>query len=267
MDGSGFLFGFLEARQLMNAMQGVLIFGATSAIAQAIARRLVARGCSVYAVGRNPDKLRALLDDLSVRAGPDQVVDVCSADLDRIEDHAEWFARAERALGAVDTVLIAHGTLPDQRDCESTVAAMLQQVHTNALSAMALAAEAANRLEPAGRGMIVAIGSVAGDRGRQSKYVYGSAKGMLAIFLQGLRNRLAPRGVRVLTVKPGFVATPMTAAFANKGLLWASPDRVARDIVNAMQKGRDVLYTPWFWKGIMWVIRCIPERVFKRLKL
>jgi short-subunit dehydrogenase len=116
------------------------------------------------------------------------------------------------------------------------------------------------------RGVIAVISSVAGDRGRQSNYVYGAAKAAVTAFASGLRQKLFPRGVRVLTIKPGFVDTPMTAAFP-KGILWASPQRVARDIVRAMDGGRAVLYTPWFWRPIMAVINSIPEAIFCRLRL
>ena len=251
----------------MSTIQRVLMFGATSAIAQATARVLVQHGCSLYAVGRNPDKLQAVLDDLRVRCGPNQVIDGISVDLDQIHAHAASFAAAEKALGKIDTVFIAHGTLPDQAACELSVELTLAQIHTNALSAIALATEAANRLQMQGSGMIVGIGSVAGDRGRQSNYVYGSAKGMLALFLQGLRNRLASHGVHVLTIKPGFVDTPMTVALEKKGLLWAMPEQVASGIVRAMCKRKDIVYVPWFWRWIMLIVRSVPERVFKRLKL
>jgi short-subunit dehydrogenase len=124
-----------------------------------------------------------------------------------------------------------------------------------------------NRFEAQGSGVIAIISSVAGDRGRQSNYVYGSAKAAVSAFASGLRQRLYPKGVRVVTVKPGFVDTPMTAAIKRKGALWATPDRVARDIVRAMDRGTPVIYTPWFWRIIMFVIRSVPETVFRRLRL
>lgn len=251
----------------MMCTKNVLMFGATSAIAQATARLLVQQGCGLYAVGRNPQKLHALIDDLRVRAAPGQRIEGMVGDLDDLAQHASLFDAAWQTLQGIDTVFIAHGTLPDQSACETSVALTLAQIHTNALSAIALAAEAATRLQAQGAGMIVAIGSVAGDRGRQSNYAYGASKGMLALYLQGLRNRLAPKGVHVLTIKPGFVDTPMTAAFDKKGLLWATPEQVAKGITRAMRKQRDVVYLPWFWRWIMLVIRSIPERVFKRLTL
>lgn len=246
-------------------MQKVVIFGATSAIAHATARLLVARGCSVFAVGRHAGRLSAVIADLEVRRGPDQVVAGIGADLDVISEHARLFDAAHASLGGIDTVLIAHGILPDQAACAAATEPMLAAIQTNAISAVALASEAARRL---GRGgIIAAIGSVAGDRGRQSNYVYGAAKGMLALFLQGLRNQLSAQGVHVLTIKPGFVDTPMTAGIRRKGPLWASPERVAAGIVGALEARRDVVYLPWFWAPIMWIIKSIPERMFKRMSL
>ena len=246
-------------------MHKVLIFGATSAIAQAAARLMVARGCDVFAVGRNEQKLGALVADLRVRSGPGQTIGFACADLDHLEAYEDLFEAAKRKLGTIDVVLIAQGSLPDQRACEAAPEALLAAMHTNATSAIVLASMAAGYI--ADGGTIAAIGSVAGDRGRQSNYVYGAAKGMLALFMQGLRNRLAGRGIQVLTIKPGFVDTPMTAGFESKGLLWATPERVAAGIVRAIDRRRDVVYLPWFWGPIMLVIKHIPERVFKRLSL
>jgi short-subunit dehydrogenase len=125
----------------------------------------------------------------------------------------------------------------------------------------------ANYFQSRGRGSIVAISSVAGDRGRKSNYVYGAAKGMVTLFLQGLRNRLASKGVTVVTIKPGFVDTPMTKDFDRSGPLWTQPPAIARGIVRAVERRRDVAYLPWFWQLIMLVIRHIPERIFKRMSL
>jgi short-subunit dehydrogenase len=248
-------------------MQRIAIFGATSAIAGHCARLWAARGEHLALVGRNPAKLEALAADLKIRGtGPSQMIRVFTADLDHIKKHAALLERIENELGPLDVVLIAHGTLPDQHRCQKSVAEALQAIHTNALSAISLLTLAANRFEVRHHGTLAAIASVAGDRGRQSNYVYGSAKGMLALFLQGLRNRLAKKGVCVVTIKPGFVDTPMTAAFT-KGLLWAQPETVARGILKAIDRKRNEVYLPWFWYGIMWVIRHLPERIFKRLSL
>ena len=251
----------------MSIPRRFVIFGATSAIAQAVARKLVAKGCSLYCVGRNPHKLQAVLDDLRVRAMDGQVVEGAQSDLSKIVEHESLFEEAEHALGGIDGVLVAHGTLPDQRVCEVSIDRMIEEFETNAMSVISLSTIAAKRFAAQGAGMIVVISSVAGDRGRQSNYVYGAAKGMVSIFLEGLRNRLWKMGVHVLTIKPGFVDTPMTEVFDKSGPLWVSPERAARDIVRAMERRRDIAYVPWFWRPIMFIIRHIPEGVFKRLSL
>ncbi|MBB3189399.1 SDR family oxidoreductase [Halomonas cerina] len=251
----------------MNSLKRVVIIGATSTIAEHTARQLVEKGASLYCIGRNPDKLQALLQDLKVRAGDNQRIDGCVADLLDVDRHDALIETAEQALGGMDAVLIAHGTLPDQQACQRDVALMRREVETNALSVISLLTLLGNRFEQQGAGVIAAIGSVAGNRGRQSNYVYGAAKGMVAIFLQGLRNRLAAHGVDVVTLKPGFVATPMTADFDRSGPLWAQPQDVARGIIKAMIHGRGETYLPGFWRWIMLVITHIPEPLFKRMTL
>jgi decaprenylphospho-beta-D-erythro-pentofuranosid-2-ulose 2-reductase len=251
----------------MNSLKRVIIFGATSAIAEQTARQLVAQGASLYCVGRNQQKLDAMLDDLRVRAGDNQRIDGGVADLTDSDQHAALIDAAEQFLGSVDGVLVAHGTLPDQQACQSDVAQMRQEIEINALSVVSLLTLLANRFEQQRRGVIAVISSVAGDRGRQSNYVYGAAKGMVTIFLQGLRNRLAKSNVDVVTIKPGFVDTPMTAEFDKSGPLWAKPEQIAAGIIKAMQKGKGEVYLPWFWWGVMLIIKHIPEAIFKRLSL
>ena len=253
----------------MVKMKNVVVFGATSAIAQEALRMLVARGASVYCVGRSEPKLSAVLADLRVRSvpGAGQVIDGQAADLLEISRHPSLFAAAETSLGEIDAVLIAHGTLPDQAACEASVEQALAAIATNATSAVSLLTIAANYFEPRGRGVIAAVSSVAGDRGRQSNYVYGASKSLVSTFLQGLRNRLAARGVQVVTIKPGIVDTPMTSALPGRGLLWASPVVVGRTIVEAMEKGKDEVYAPWYWYWVMTALRHVPEVLFKRLKL
>jgi decaprenylphospho-beta-D-erythro-pentofuranosid-2-ulose 2-reductase len=123
-----------------------------------------------------------------------------------------------------------------------------------------------NRFEEQRNGCIAVISSVAGDRGRQSNYVYGAAKGALTVFLSGLRNRLVKAGVTVITIKPGFVDSPMTASF-RKGFLWVSPAVVGRGVYRAIVSRKDVVYLPWYWRYIMMAVVLIPERMFKRLSL
>ncbi|HRX60016.1 MAG TPA: SDR family oxidoreductase [Candidatus Competibacter sp.] len=245
-------------------MRKVLIVGATSAIAEAVARLLAAQGDLLYLVGRRAETLEAIAADLRVRGAARVQTEVMDANA--IERHAALLDNADVALGGLDTVLIAHGTLSDQAACQQSVALTFQELHTNTLSVIALLTLIANHFEAQRVGTIAVISSVAGDRGRQSNYVYGTAKAAVSTFLSGLRQRLYKSGVQVVTIKPGFVDTPMTRDFS-KGLLWAKPERVARDIVRAMENGKDVVYTPGFWWAIMQLIKSIPEFVFRRLPL
>lgn len=245
-------------------MKRVLIIGASSAIAEAAARLWAVQGASLFLVARKADRLQAIAADLSVRGAAKvgtQIMDATD-----VAAHAAMFDAALAELGGIDIALIAHGTLPDQKACEASVELTLKEIDNNGLSVIALATRLANLLETQGSGCIAVISSVAGDRGRQSNYVYGAAKGMVTRFLQGLRNRLAKKGVQVLTIKPGFVDTPMTAAF-KKGALWAQPDDVARGILAAIEKGKNEVYLPGFWWLIMAIIRHIPEPIFKKLSL
>lgn len=248
-------------------MKNVIIFGANSAIATACARLWVAQGCNLFLVGRNAEKLNHLIADLRVRASPDQRIEGMSADLNDLNRHEEWLVEAEKQVGDLDVILIAHGALPDQKACENSVDKMMEEISTNALSVISLLTLSANRMEAKGNGVIAAISSVAGDRGRQTNYVYGAAKGMISIFMQGLRNRLNKKGVAVITIKPGFVDTPMTAHFEKKGLLWAKPEEIAKGVVRAVDRRRDVVYLPAIWRWIMLIIKHIPEVVFKRMSL
>lgn len=245
-------------------MRKVLIIGTTSAIAEAVARLLAAQGNFLYLVGRRAEALAAIAADLRVRGAARVHTEVMDANL--IEHHTALLDNATTALGGLDTVLIAHGTLSDQTACQQSVALTLQELHTNALSTIALLTLLANRFEAQRTGTIAVISSVAGDRGRQSNYVYGSAKAMVTAFLSGLRQRLYKSGVRVITIKPGFVDTPMTQKFS-KNFLWAKPERVARDIVRSIDKGQDVVYTPWFWRIIMRIVTLMPEFIFRTLSL
>jgi short-subunit dehydrogenase len=163
-------------------------------------------------------------------------------------------------------VLVAQGVLADSDACDREPALAEELLVTNFLAPALLCDRAARHLAGRGAGTVVAISSVAGDRGRQSNYAYGAAKGGLALFLQGLRNRMFKRGVHVVTVKPGFVDSPMTASVP-KNRLFVPPATVARAIVRAVERRRDVVYVPSFWRLIMLVVRSIPERLFKRLSM
>ena len=241
----------------------VLVLGATSGIARATARLWAREGHALFLVARDAGRLDVVARDLLLRGATR--VDGLVADLDDCERHEAIVAEADRELGGLDVVFMAHGVLGDPARCRESFGEAAAVLRTNLLGPVSLLTVVANRFEAQGAGTIVVLSSVAGDRGR-GHYVYGASKGALSLFLQGLRQRLWPRGVRVLTVKPGFVATPMTAHM-EQTLLFASPETVARGILRALRRGRDVVYLPWFWRWIMLVIRLIPERVFKRLKL
>ncbi len=245
-------------------MSKILIIGAYSAIAEATARIWAAGGHRLYLVGRRAERLRDLAADLKIRGA--ESAEWAELDAHDFARHAEVVSQAIAALQGLDIALIAHGTLGDQAACERDARLALEEINTNALSVISLVTHVSPHFEAQGSGTIAVISSVAGDRGRASNYVYGCAKGAVSLFLQGLRQRLHPAGVHVLTIKPGFVDTPMTASF-RKGPLWASPERVARGIMRAIQRGHSVAYIPGFWRGIMAVIRSIPECLFKRIKL
>ena len=245
-------------------MNKVLIIGATSAIAQEVAKLYANSGSQLYLVARNSEKLEQVAQDLNVRGA--SAVSTYSCDLTDITCHDEILCDVDKVFGDIDIILIAHGTLPEQKECESSIDKTLQELKINMISVVSLLTVLGNYFEKQGKGCIAVISSVAGDRGRQSNYVYGAAKGGLTIFLQGLRNRLSKSGVCVLTIKPGFVITPMTKNF-KKGILWAQPQQVAKAIVSAIQKRKNVVYVPWFWRWIMLVIRIIPENIFKRMSL
>lgn len=242
----------------------VVIIGANSAIAYETAKCFAHDGADLFLVGRSTERLTTVAGDLKVRGA--KRVETYVLDLCELDRHQEMFERILASLGELDMLLIAHGTLGDQQKSEQSVAETMHEFQTNCLSVISLLTISANYFEQQRHGCIAVVSSVAGDRGRKSNYVYGTAKGAVTLFLQGLRNRLSSAGVSVVTIKPGYVATPMTAHL-KKGLLTASPQLVGRGIYEAMKKGNDVVYLPWFWRPIMFIIRSIPERIFKRLSL
>ena len=245
-------------------MKKVLIIGATSSIAEHCARIWAARGDELYLVARNEAHVQTIASDLRVR-GASEVAAYC-ADLNDIDRHVELLDAAENAMSGVDIVLIAHGTLSNQKSCELSVNQTLQEIQTNALSTVSLLTLIANRFEAKREGAICVISSVAGDRGRASNYVYGSAKAMVTAFTSGLRQRLHKSNVAVVTIKPGFVDTPMTSEF-RKGFLWAKPNVISALIVRAIDKKKAEVYVPAFWRIIMTVIVLIPNLIFKKIKL
>ena len=245
-------------------MKKILIIGATSAIAEHCARLWAIRGDTLYLVARNEERLKTIATDLKVR-GATEVLSY-PMDLNDLDGHAAMLDLADSAMDGIDTVLIAHGTLSNQKVCEQSVEETLSEIKTNALSTICLLTRIANLFETKQAGVIAVISSVAGDRGRASNYVYGSTKAMVTAFTSGLRQRLYKSNVAVVTIKPGFVDTPMTASF-EKGLLWAKPNLVAEKIMQAIDRRKDEIYVPAFWWAILQMIKVIPNSVFKKLRL
>ena len=247
-----------------TSSRGVIILGATSAIAEAVARRLAVQGARLGLVGRDTAKLALIAADLAVRGAG--ATAVRSWDL-AADPSVEALTALADEIGGADTVLIAYGLLGDQAESEADLDAARRNLQVNFTSA-ALWALAANQLlqKTCGKaGLIAAIGSVAGDRGRKSNFVYGAAKGGLALVMQGLAHRSAlTGGPRATIFKLGFVDTPMTAAIPKGGPLWATPDQAAKVIVNGLAKPRTVIYGPWFWRWIALIIRHLPEAVFNK---
>lgn len=253
-----------DLQAAIKSTRKVFIIGATSAIAQETARLFAATGSEIFLAGRNEAKLQAVANDLSVRGA--KKVDFMALDLNDFSRHPALINRATESLGGLDTVLIAHGTLGDQEAAQKSFAFAEGELKTNLLSYISLLTILANQFEAQQYGTIAVISSVAGDRGRQSNYVYGTAKAALSTFAQGLRGRLSRSNVAVVTIKPGFVDTPMTAHL-KKGPLFVGPEVVGKGIYQAIQERQDVVYIPWFWWGIMTVIKLIPEGIFKRMTI
>lgn len=249
-----------------------LIIGATSAIASACARywlsnsgRSAAGEADFFLVGRSRQKLEQTASDLQGRGA--RSATVFELDVTEIAAHPAMLDAAFEALDTIDLVLIAHGTLPDQRRCEADPRVAIEEFSVNGTSVIALLTEIANRMESQGNGVIAVITSVAGDRGRPSNYLYGSAKAAVSTFCEGLRARLFRSGVHLIDIRPGFVSTPMTAELDLPKALLSTPEAVARRISKAIQAKRNVVYAPAFWWLILAVIRSVPRPIFKRLSL
>lgn len=245
-------------------MSNILILGATSAIAKHTTRLFAADEHNLYLVARSEYKLSSMKQDMLVRGAAD--VNYESSDLSDDKQHENLIKRATDTMGSIDIVLIAYGTLGNQKKSEKKYQNTLAELQTNCLSVISLLTILANQFEQQKSGSIAVISSPSGDRGRQSNYIYGTAKGALSIFLQGLRNRLAKSKVHVLTIKPGFVDTPMTKDF-KKGLLWVNPEVISKGIYSAIKRKKEIVYLPYFWRYIMIIIKIIPEKIFKYLSL
>lgn len=253
------------AEERADAREVILVVGATSGIGRALCHRFAEAGTRLVIAGRNEDALGDLAAELQQRHGTEVAAE--AYDALEVQDPAPFLDRCVGLGGGhVDGVVVCHGYLPTPEEAASDPLVVRRAIDVNFTSVATLLTAVAELLEDREGSWIAAISSVAGDRGRRSNYVYGSAKGALSIFLQGLRSRLHPKGVHVLTIKPGFVDTSMLRESRAAGSrLAATPERVAKDIHAAIKRRRDVLYTPWFWRPILFVIRLVPERAFKRV--
>jgi short-subunit dehydrogenase len=242
----------------------VLVAGATSAIARAVAAELARRGHALVLAARDLAEAEALAADLRLRHG----VAARAARFDALDfaSHAAFAAELIAEGDGLEGVVVAFGWMGDAERARHEPDEARRTLDVNFTAVVSLLTPLADHLEGRGAGFICVVSSVAGDRGRQSNYVYGAAKGGLTVYLQGLRNRLFPAGVRVVTVKPGFVDTRMTFGLPGTFLV-APPERVAAGIVKAIDRGADEVYLPGFWRPVMMAIRAVPERIFKRMKL
>lgn len=245
-------------------MRTILIVGANSTIAKDLAYKFAQENHNLILVGRDEEELRKTQADLAIRY--EVAVHINNFDAENEIEYRHIFQKSVQQFGEVDGIVVAHGYLGEQKAAEAEFSETRKIFEVNFLSYVAILNEAANYFEQKKRGFICAISSVAGDRGRQSNYIYGTSKGALTVYLQGLRNRLSLAGVQVLTVKPGFVDTKMTYGLINDSLLVSSSEKAANLIFSSIQKNKDVVYTP-YWKYVMLIIKLIPEKVFKKLKL
>jgi decaprenylphospho-beta-D-erythro-pentofuranosid-2-ulose 2-reductase len=247
-------------------MKRFIIIGATSSIAEHCARLWIAQAAvDLTLVARNSKKVESIAADLMLRS-PDSNVRVAIGDFENPES-IQTLVNQALEQGEADCVLIAHGALPDQVVCQEDLATNARELFINGISPVLFAEAFANSMVQAGRGSLGIIGSVAGDRGRKSNYVYGAAKGLINRYAQGLQHRLAGTKVTVTLIKPGPTRTPMTEHLGNNGQKLAHVSAVASDIVKGMEKGHNLVYSPAKWRIIMAIIRHLPSFIFNRIEI
>lgn len=251
---------------MSDQIKKIVIVGATSSIAEHCARLWLKEAlCDVTLLGRNLDKTERIAADLRVRS-PRAQIRALQADF----SDPLAISRQVDAIcieGAVDVVLIAHGSLPEQATCQQQLDANQEALMVNGVSPVLFAEAFVRYMEKADRGTLGLIGSVAGDRGRKSNYVYGAAKGLVTRYAQGLQHRLAASSVRIVLIKPGPTDTPMTAHLKQNGGKLASVEQVAQEIVSGMRQGKTVIYAPGKWALIMMVIRNLPDFIFNKMDI
>jgi len=246
-------------------MNNILVFGATSGIAIEVCKNFDLSQSNFILVGRDLEKLNTISQNL--RALNANILDQISLDLSKIETHDALFSKIKSLMPKIDIILISYGILPKQNLCQKHFKQELENFNVNFLSVCSILNYYANYLEHFKKGTIVVITSVAGDRGRQSNYSYGAAKGALSIYLEGIRSRLHRSNIKVLDIKPGFIDTSMTREL-KKNFLFTSSQKAGEIIFSKIRKGLNgTVYVPFYWRWIMFVIKVIPEFIFNRLKL
>lgn len=240
----------------------ILIIGGSSDIGKAIAVEYAKKGYNLYLTSRNKEDLLSLSKDINIRFGVN--VDTFELDILNFNAHELFYQKLkQKPFGVISCV----GYLDEQAKSQTDWPECLRSIQTNFTGLVSIINIVAEDFEKRQKGFIVGISSVAGERGRQSNYIYGSSKSAYTTYLNGLRNRLSATNIHVLTVKPGFVYTKMTHHLNLPKILTANPSKVAKDIIMAQEKRKNILYTLWFWKWIMLVIKNIPEQIFKKMKL
>jgi decaprenylphospho-beta-D-erythro-pentofuranosid-2-ulose 2-reductase len=243
-----------------NSMKNILILGATSDMAQAIAKKYAAEGWSLTLAALEPDLLEPIAGDLRVRTKtPVEAVEFDATDF---ASHRAFY---DGLATKPDAVICVFGYMGDQTKARTDFDEVRRTIDINFTGAVSILNIVADDFEKRGHGAIAGISSVAGDRGRQSNYIYGCAKAGFTVYLSGLRNRLARSGVHVMTVKPGFCRTKMTEHLDLPAALTADPEQVANTLFKGLEKKRNVVYTLWMWRWIMLIIRHIPECIFKKM--
>ena len=243
-------------------MSYILIIGAKSDIAKAVAKKYAENGYDLYLVARQPLELEAFANNLNIRTG--NLVKCIELDVLNYASHEKFYnGLEEKTLGVISAV----GYLGEQENAQSDFDETQKIINTNYTGVISLLNIISNDFEKRKYGFIIGISSVAGDRGRKSNYIYGSAKAALSTYLSGLRNRLNYARVHVMTVKPGFVNTKMTEGMNLPQKITAQPEDVAKDIYKAQQRGRNILYTKWIWRYVMIIIKMIPEWKFKGMNI
>lgn len=250
----------------MNNQKRIVIIGATSAIAEHCARLWLAQQpADLTLVGRDTQRIERVATDLKVRS-PQSEIRVVQAEFLNPEAINATVLDIVKS-GRVDIVLIAHGSLPEQPECQNDLQSCHDALEINGMSPVLYAEAFAKEMEKANHGTIALIGSVAGDRGRKSNYVYGAAKGLVSRYAQGLQHRFAGSGVKVVLIKPGPTDTPMTAHLKANGFKLAAVETVARDVVLAISNSKQVVYTPSKWGLIMFVVQHLPRKIFNHLNI